>query len=347
MASRILQPEGATGPSRQPHLTAGPSVVAMSFGSGSSIYYTSSSDGGRTFRVPSKVAETGALALGRHRGPRVAFAKDAIVISAFMGEKTATGPHAHGLPEAGNLTAFRSTDGGRTWKQAAVINDMPGAAREGLHAMASGPDGSLFAIWLDLRTKHTQLYGSKSTDGGMTWSKNVRVYASPDGTICECCHPSLSIDSTGRIWAMWRNALGGSRDLYVTSSNDGVSFDSAKRLGEGTWKLEACPMDGGGFAVDNGKVTSAWRRDGDVYLTDAGTKERLIGSGKDVALARGKRGAYVAWTKDGGVQILIPGASSPSQLTTEGGFVSLLGLADGAVLAAWEERGGIETKRLE
>jgi hypothetical protein len=151
------------------------------------------------------------------------------VISAVVADKAATGAHAHGLPDKGNLTVWRSVDRGKTWKRAGVINDVPGASREGLHAMAAGPDGSLFAVWLDLRTEGMKLYGARSTDGGVTWSKNVEVYASPDGAICSCCHPGLSIDGRGRISVMWRNVLDGFRDLYVAHSDDGVRFQAVTK----------------------------------------------------------------------------------------------------------------------
>ncbi len=51
--------------------------------------------------------------------------------------------------------------------------------------MTSGDDGALWCVWLDLREKGTVLYASKSMDHGETWSKNILVYRSPDGSICE------------------------------------------------------------------------------------------------------------------------------------------------------------------
>jgi hypothetical protein len=347
MASPVIQPEGATAPSRQPQLASAHGLVGMTFGSGTTIYFTASTDGGRTFNTPSKVADTAALALGRHRGPRVAIVKDAIVISAISGHTAPTGPHVHGKPQSGDLAVWRSTDRGKTWTYSTVINDVPGSAREGLHAMVSRRDGTLFAAWLDLRNKGTQLYGARSTDGGLTWSKNVLVYASPERTICECCHPTLSVDDKGRFWAMWRNVLDGSRDLYATSSDDGIHFEPAERLGTGTWKLNACPMDGGGLVVDSGKVISAWRRDSDVFLSEGGSSEKKIGTGKDVAIAHGKRGAFVAWSNSQGLQILAPNAAAPAVLAAEGAFVNLVRLQDGSVLGAWEANGSIETKRLD
>ena len=346
LASRI-QPADVAVPFRQPQMAAAHGQVAMVFGGGRAIYFAASSDQGRTFRTPVKVAEVGALALGRHRGPRLAILKNVMVISAVVGDSASTGPHAHGSPESGNLAVWRSTDRGTTWKRAGIINDVPSAAREGLHAMVAGPDGGLFAAWLDLREKGTQLYGSSSTDGGVTWQKNVLIYSSPGGSICQCCHPSLSIDASGRIFAMWRNSLDGSRDLYVTSSTDGKTFAFAQKLGTGTWKLNACPMDGGAFAVEKGKVISAWRRDGEIFLTDADGLERKVGTGKDVALAQGKRGTYLAWTQDGAIQVLLPNATASKMVGLAGAFVNLLALPDGGVLAAWEANASVETARLD
>ena len=115
-----------------------------------------------------------------------------------------------------------------------MVNDVPGAPTEGLHALAADSKGVLFAAWLDKRGKGTQLYGARSTDGGATWSKNVHIYNSPEGTICECCHPSIAIDAAGQILVMWRNSMGGSRDMYLARSRDGVSFSKPEKLGTGT-----------------------------------------------------------------------------------------------------------------
>ncbi len=349
VAASSIRPDAAPAIQfRQPQLASGNGIVAMTFGGGASIYFTASKDRGEAFSAPVKVAETGALALGRHRGPRVVILKDAIVITAIHGDKVATGTHAHGLPEAGNLSAWRSTDQGKSWTKASVINDVPGAAREGLHAISAMPDGKgLFAVWLDLREKGTKLYGAKSTDGGKTWSKNVAVYESPEGTICQCCHPSLSIDAKGKIWVMWRNVVDGSRDMYLASSTDGVHFDGEAKQGEGSWKINACPMDGGGFAMENGKAISAWRRGGLIYLAKPGAPEKEIGPGKDVALVNTSAGPYLAWTRDGSIVAKSPGAGEPVVLGKDGGFAALLAIGERAVLAAWESQGAIETRLLQ
>ncbi len=178
-----------------------------------------------------------------------------------------------------------------------------------------------------------------------TWSKNVVVYLSPDGTICECCHPSRGdFDPAGELLVMWRNALGGSRDMYLVNSRDGANFSAPRKLGEGTWKLNACPMDGGGLAVSPSKVLTAWRRDTNVFLDEPGQPEKEIGAGKDIALALNGGRTYVAWVEGTKVEAWVDGKKQ--ELAPSGAFPSLTSLPGGGVLAAWEQNGAIEIQRL-
>ncbi len=137
------------------------------------------------------------------------------------------GPQGKGRD--GDLVAHRSQDGGKTWSGPVKVNDVDASAREGLHAMTASPDGTLWCVWLDLREKGTKLFSSKSTDGGATWSKNSLVYRSPDGSICECCHPSIVADRNA-VHILFRNSLKGDRDMYlVTSRDQGATFGEALR----------------------------------------------------------------------------------------------------------------------
>jgi len=340
-----LAPMGPDAPDREPQLAANGNTVALAFGAGRTIYFSASHDGGKTFSTPSKVAEAGILPLTRHRGPRIAFAGKAIVITAVAGNKSEEGGHSHGLPSDGDLFAWRSTDGGKTWSSGKAINDVPAAATEGLHALASDGKGMLYVAWLDHRGgKGTKLYASRSTDGGVTWSKNFPVYLSPAGSICECCHPSLALDGAGHLLVMWRNSLDGSRDMYLTSSTDGATFSAARKLGDGTWKLNACPMDGGGLVVGGGKVVTAWRRESDIFLDEPGQPEQRLGTGKDVALALSNGHVYAA--RENGPKLEVWREGKVEELAPAGTFPTLCALPEGGVLAAWEQDGSIEMKRL-
>ena len=325
----------ATGPNRQPQLAAGNGVVAMTFGSGEAIWLARSQDDGKTFGAPAKVAELPKMLLGRHRGPRVAIAGSSMVVSAISSDP-------------GNLMAWRSTDGGRTWSQPVTVNDVPKAAREGLHAMVGDAAGNLAAVWLDDRIgpKGKRLWGAFSSDGGATWGKNVMLYESPSGTICECCHPSLASTGNGEFVAMWRNVVDGSRDFYTIRLSGGRAVGPAVKQGLGTWKLDACPMDGGGVVVQKGRVTSAWRREKDVYLAEPGKPEVKLGPGQDLALGANNQGVYAVWSTPAGIAAHVPEASRVTKLSETGGFPSMATAPDGAMVVAWEDNGAITVTRM-
>jgi hypothetical protein len=321
------------------------SSVYLTFGAGNTIYFSSSRDFGKTFAVPVKIAEAGILPLSQHRGPRIAVSGTAIVITAVVGKTLSQGAHAHGLPADGDLLAWRSSDQGRTWSKPTVVNDVPGAPTEGLHSLAADRDGRLFAVWLDKRTgKGTQLYGARSRDGGVSWSKNTLVYSSPDGSICECCHPSVVFDADGRVLVMWRNELAGARDMYLARSTDAVTFAKPEKLGQGSWELNACPMDGGGLVMARKHAVTAWRRNKEIFFATPGEKEIAVAEGSDVSLSAGEQGVYAVWTSPAGIRALSPGAKEPITIAPHGSFPAIVALDNHTALAGWETDGKISVQ---
>jgi hypothetical protein len=320
---------------RQPQLAYAGQTLALAFGEGNSVYFARSEDHGRTWTKPAMVSSAGRVSLGMHRGPRVAFAGKALLISATVDEGS-----------GGDLLVWRSLDGGKTWSKGYPVNDLRAAAREGLHAMAARGD-RVFLAWLDSRSKGTKLFGAVSNDGGATWLDNHLIYESASGSICECCGPSVSLDAQGTIYAMFRNNLAGNRDLYLTRSRDGgKTFERAQRLGVKSWNLPACPMDGGDLKIDaSGQPVAVWRRDGDVFLSDSETPEKRLGPGRNPALAMAN-GAWAVWTDGSGLQILGPGDVHPRALTADGAFPSLVTIAPGRAIAAWESKRGIRIQEL-
>jgi len=318
----------------QPQLASTGDMIGLAFGSGNSIFYTYSTNDGATFARPVEIETGGHMALGRHRGPRIAIYSGNVVISAVVGEK--------GKGQDGDILAWRSGDNGKTWSKPVRVNDIPGSAREGLHAMASG-NGWIVAVWLDLRDKGTSLYWSKSDDGGATWSKSLLVYESPSGTICQCCHPSVLVGPGGAIHVMWRNSLDGSRDMYVTrSTNGGKTWLPAKKVGRDTWVLNACPMDGGSFTVTgSNNVYTTWRRDKKIYVANVLSKESELGEGKDPALASGLNEAlYAVWTAPDGIKMRNSKTNIVESLSAVGAHPQIL-FTGRSVLAFWEQDGGI------
>ena len=314
---------------QQPQLAQGPGLIAVAFGAGSKILVATSGDGAKTFGAPVLVtSDPNQPMLGRHRGPRVSITPKAVVVTA---------------PRGGELMAWRSMDRGKTWSTGVRVNDVPGSAREGLHGTTSLPDGTLASTWLDMREKGMRLYAATSRDHGATWTKNVQVYASPDGHICECCHPSILADGQGHLHVMFRNWLGGARDLYLATSIDGGrSFAAASKLGDGTWALNACPMDGGGLVADDGgALVTAWRRDKTIFYASPGRTERALSEGKDPAIGISGRDVWISWTQAGSVHFWTA-TSLETKLVGPGGYPQLLGS-----LLAYENAGVIVIRDLK
>jgi hypothetical protein len=312
----------------QPQLAAVGDSVFVVFGQGDTISVARSTDGGETFRPAVALPAAGRLSLGMRRGPRIAGTTQALLVSAVAGTK--------GGGADGDVVLYRSTDGGGTWTTPVAINDEAGSAREGLHAMASTPAGLVVLAWLDLRQGGTRIYATVSRDHGRTWASDALVYASPDGAVCECCHPSIAIGANGQIAVMFRNNLGGNRDMYVARSSDAVTFAPPAKLGTGSWALNACPMDGGAITFDREDIVAIWRRENQVYLSTSAVPEQLVGPGRDPVVSQFEDRRDLAWSAPEGVR-LSRGDSAPVSLGP-GRFPSVLALADRTVVA-WEHQG--------
>ena len=351
LAVFVLSPALASGPvelargtapqhPQQPQLAVdSKGVIHVVFGVEDEIRYCRSNDGGLSFTDPAALPAVYEMSLGMRRGPRIAALESALCVTAIGGKQ--------GKGRDGDLLAIRSIDQGKTWEEPVRVNDVADAAREGLHAMAAGPENLLCCVWLDLRNRQTEVRASISTDGGKTWGENVLVYRSPDGSVCECCHPSVVFDSEGTVFVLWRNSLAGARDMYVASSSDhGKTFGEATKLGGGTWPLDACPMDGGAIAaLAPGKYATAWRREKTVYLQVPGGKtERRLGPGEQPWIAATAEGPFVAWLKnrEGALLLLTPGSHTPVELAPHANdpVIATGPGGRGPVVAAWEAHQG-------
>lgn len=285
----ILATGSAEEPPKQPQAAvAADGDVHVAYGVGQRVYHCRSNDGGQSFGPARAAFSVPNMSLGMRRGPRIAATAKTIVVSAIGG--------AQGKGRDGDIVAWRSSDDGQSWQGPVRVNDVAASAREGLHAMAAGPDDSVWCVWLDLRNKRTELYASRSTDGGQSWSKNIVVYTSPERSICECCHPSIAVGD-GAIHVLFRNSLAGNRDMYLATSADGQHF-KARRLGTEHWPLQACPMDGGMLSVDgDGHVATVWRRGNLVYATTGDeSAEVLLGRGEQPWLASTGSDSIAVWT---------------------------------------------------
>jgi hypothetical protein len=302
-------------------------AVHIVYGSGDSIMYISSRDG-VSFGSPSLVAVLPELFDYAMRGPQIVATANGLLITACN--------------KKGNIFSYKKGISGK-WSKAVKINDVDETAKEGL--MALDADGSnTYAVWLGVKNpKGQNVYGAKSLDGGKTWSKNILVYSSPDNTVCECCKPSVAIKNE-KVVVMFRNWLGGNRDMYlIESSSGGRTFGKAKKLGEGSWKLNGCPMDGGGIVInERGNPETVWRREGKIYASAPGMAEKEIGEGRNCSLETINSKNIYAWTENGNVMILKPGGLKVNM--GKGSLPLLKALDNEQFICIWENEKQIHAK---
>ena len=313
-----------TQPGVQPNIFVGADGnVEMVFGKGNAIYYSFSRDGGQSFAPPMLVDSLRGLHLGFSRGPQIASTPRSVVITA--------------IDKTGDLYAYTLDRISGRWQDRHRVNDVAGVAEEGFNALASDGKGKFFVTWLDLRGDlKNKIFGATSTDGGQAWSRNQLVYRSPDSTVCECCQPSAAMRGD-KVYVMFRNWLDGARNMYVATSLDGGNtFQPPLKMGNGSWKLNACPMDGGGISASRDGLTTVWRREKELYLSKPGGAEQPIASGRNASVATSGSNAFVVWQDQGEVWFRPPGGREPKNLGT-GRFPRVVALTDSQAFCVWED----------
>jgi len=178
------------------------------------------------------------------------------------------------------LVFDKSTDGGETWGSDIFVSDMPGGWDfdvPGIYRcngmpitmcdISNSPDrGTIYIVWADQRngTTNTDIFLSKSTDKGNTWSIPVKV--NNDATARHQFFVWSTIDqSTGHLWFVFydrRNTTGSETDVYAAKSTDGgVTFDNFK-ISETPFTPTSGVFFGDytNIAAFNGKIYPIWMR---------------------------------------------------------------------------------------
>lgn len=126
----------------------------------------------------------------------------------------------------------------------------------------------------------------------------------------------------------------GARDLYATETTDGLHFSPARKLGQGTWMLNGCPMDGGSLAYDPaGGWLPVWKRVRTVFASDNAAQERKVadGAAQPVAIFLGST-PLIFWESQG--TLMLQRGSTPPQAFAPGGqYASVASRGPQAVVA--------------
>ncbi len=175
----------------------------------------------------------------------------------------------------------RSLDGGTTWLDNDIfISDqiggwdfyVPGTNRcNGLPVtdcdLSGGPNhGAIYVNWTDQRngSHNTDVFLSKSTDGGNTWSAPVKV--NDDTTGKHQFFTWMDIDqATGYLWFVWydrRNYDDNRTDVYMAVSKDGGSTFENFRVSESPFTPSESIFFGDytNVSAHNGVVRPIWGR---------------------------------------------------------------------------------------
>lgn len=305
-------------------------IIRLVYGDKEKIFYSASTDNGVSFSKPVAITQISEMHLGMTRGPQLASSKNYSLVAA--------------MDKKGNIHSFQLDHQTNQWSELKNVNDVNGSAPEGLMGITADESDNFYAVWLDLReNKRNNIAFSKLVKGS-SWSENKIIYKSPDEHVCECCKPSIAVRGK-KVTLMFRNWLNSSRDLYLTTSTDGgTNFGAPVKLGNGTWKLDGCPMDGGGLLIDKKNVVhTVWQRERVVYYDQPGQLENKIAEGRSCRLF-GTEIPFATWQKDGHIY----GKALNGNTTTiaDGDAVNVVELNDKSLLAAWEKDGKIQYRKL-
>jgi hypothetical protein len=308
-------------------------IVRVVFGRKDEIYCATSTDNGITFSKPVLVARVPDMHLGMSRGPQLASSANCSVITA--------------MDKSGNIHWYKLGHTSADWKSMGIINDLPGSAPEGLMNIAADNKDNFYAVWLDIRTgKSNQIYFSSLNSKTNHWSKNLLAYRSPDGHVCECCQPHIAVRGTG-VAIMFRNWIKGSRDLYIMkSANNGVSFAAPQKLGMDTWKLNGCPMDGGGVIISNTNlINTTWQRQGMIYYCQPGQREVYIGKGRNSSITLQADDPILTFQSNDTIKV-VKVKTKEEAVIGNGSFLKSAILPDGKLLYVWEQDNTIKFRKI-
>jgi hypothetical protein len=176
-------------------------------------------------------------------------------------------------PTASVVRFSRSSAMRPAWSPAITINDDDQPVTHAFQGAAVSPDGTIYIAWLDGRNRkgeqhdHSQhftggtsdIYISRSVDGGKTFEKNVRIA----GNVCPCCRPSIAV-VRNRVLIAWRQVEPGDlRDIHVAASSDkGQTWGKPVLVSRDSWKIKGCPHCGPVLATLNGRLYVSWFTEG-------------------------------------------------------------------------------------
>ncbi|GAH73690.1 unnamed protein product, partial [marine sediment metagenome] len=119
--------------------------------------------------------------------------------------------------EYDSLYVSKSTDGGITFSPDVLVNDT--VVESWMNTMDVDARGYVHIAWFDGRDGMYNIYYSRSTDGGLTFSANIQLNDTVNEPETQG-YPSMCVDDSGMVYAVWENGPATEPDIYFTLSTD-------------------------------------------------------------------------------------------------------------------------------
>ena len=171
-----------------------------------------------------------------------------------------------------DVVMAKSANRGATFGSNVKVND--GSDWQYKSSIKVGPSGNVYVAWTDRRNEGiSDVYFARSTDGGNTFSKNIRVNHYTEQSQG---YPEMALDEDEVIYVVWNDSRNlykkNRRDVFMTRSLDsGDSFEPEIKINDAKIPAEFEYFYPTITAWGKGHVAIAWedKREGnyDVYLT--------------------------------------------------------------------------------
>lgn len=286
----------------------------LAFDADGQVYVTHSSDMGRSFAKPVAITH-GKVQLDSGPDARTALAvdKQGRIFAAYEIFKDSD--------FNGEVFFSRSLDHGQSFSTPRPLVDNDASQR--FAALTVGPNGNLFAAWLDKRGVVAAEKQGKTYPGaalGYEWSKDGGTSFTPskiakDNT-CECCRLGVAFTAPDRPVVVFRNVFGGTvRDHGIITFVNETTPGPFNRVSVDNWKLNGCPHQGPSLALSqNGTYHVVWSTQGDA-----------------------RKGLFYAHSKDGGKTFSTPMPLDANAHDASRPFVTAV---PGQVWLAWKDFDG-------
>lgn len=237
------------------------------------VYFAKSEDQGQSFGESIKVNDVpGALGI-TVRGVAITSYGEKDVYVAWEDTRNVDGPTGEDIYFA------KSVDSGESFEANVRVSDDEERATQFVVSLDADDEGNIYIAWQDTRDRpedYYEVYFSKSTDGGFSFSPNLRI-SDVEGFVYSG-HPSIAADSFGNVYIVWQDDRNPSQgyDIYMAKSTDGgESFGDNVIIGEDLADMSQVDPD---VAVNSfGDIYVVWQGwsdgDNDIYSafsTDGG-----------------------------------------------------------------------------